>query len=157
MSKAGGKRFAVFHELNGDKTSVAVGAVVGIEQGSYEREFMEKQKNPYDGPPPDKLPFANPKNRWQRFRNFLAAGPSTDPETRELWRERWESDEWFGDPPIIESKNSNLEIGTPSERKYRKKRRTEPCTLIHLRIGSRTRTIKVVEPYDEVVNALEGA
>ena len=146
MRKAGGSKVAQFHDLYGDKTAIVVRNVVGVEEGTYEvTRKVQKPKpwypiNPYSEErcrQAMERRFNPPKSLWQRLRNLFNDVEGTEDQIRERWARKRAA--W------AEASTETVE-----------EKRRKPCTLIHLRIGSRTRTVKVREPFEEVAGAIEG-
>ena len=107
-------RFFEFHDLDGDKTSVAANAVIGIEQGTYDVEWEETEV--VENAP---LVF--------RLLGLLLSVVEGNPRMQQAVSH------------VTETKKG-----------------TRPCTVIRMRLGNRTRKIKVTESYEQVVAALGG-
>ena len=124
-------RFLELHDLDGEKTSIAVNAIVGVSQSTYEETWEETE--PVEEPSTLTADIIEGWDNWPKWRKVVVAPVAVVVGVLEIVAAFGKGREEPEEPRIVE------------------KTRTHPCTVIHMQVGSRTKRLRVKEPYEQVV------
>ena len=140
-------KFVEFCDVDGNQTSIAANAVVGVQRSTYTAKWTEPDAR---SPAERAGPIISDDNPILGLAGLLAGavfllrGLFTDSDDEDTDAKK-------------EKQGRVVGYGVEGKHHVQYVEETRPCTLIHMQTGRRSRTIRVMEDYETVVRSLDSS